>query len=145
MKMTATETGKTDVLVVGAGPTGLAMASELARRGVSCRIVEKAPAPTLQSRALGIQARTLELFENMGIVQEFTSLGWKSHAINLYAEGQRIAHISFDELDSPFPYLLFLPQSETERILTTHLANLDVRVERAVELTAFMQRGDRVQ
>src|SRR5438309_2337221 len=74
----------TEVLVVGAGPTGLVAASELARRGVSCRLIDTAPAPSAQSKALGIQARTLEMFALMGIADRFVAEGWKAHGVRIH-------------------------------------------------------------
>lgn len=133
------------VLIVGAGPTGLVMASELTRRGVSCRIIDKAPEPSVWSRAIGIQARTLELFQNMGVVDQFTAIGWKSHAANIYSGGHRLAHLAFDDLESPYPYILFLPQNETERLLAAHLENQGVVIERSVELTSLTHTDAHVE
>lgn len=128
-----------DVLIVGAGPTGLVMAAEMARRGVSYRLVDIARSPTDLSKAIGIQARTLEIFDSLGIASEFTSRGVKGVAANIYDGRERIAHVSFAELDSRFPYLLFLPQSETERLLLAHLEHLGGQVERGVKLVGFTQ------
>ncbi len=141
----ASMNARPQVLVVGAGPTGLTMAAELLRRGIACRLIDKAPSPSPWSRAIGIQARTLELFENMGIVEPFTTLGHKSHGVRMHAQGREILHIAFDELDSPYAYLLFLPQSETERLLTAHLESLGGQIERAVELTALTLQSEGVE
>jgi 2-polyprenyl-6-methoxyphenol hydroxylase-like FAD-dependent oxidoreductase len=78
------------VLVVGAGPTGLVMASQLARHGVPVRVVEKNPAPSNVSKAIAVQARTLEVFDHMGIVQEALDQGLRVHAANIYSGGRRI-------------------------------------------------------
>ena len=133
------KTDNSPVLIVGAGPTGLVMAAELARRGVGCRVIDKAPHRSQWSKALGIQARTLEVFQNMGIADAFTSLGNPAHAANLHSGGRRIVRLPFDGLDSPYPYLLILPQSETERLLEAHLSRQGVPVERQTELTALVQ------
>src|SRR5579872_4806687 len=125
----------TDVLVIGAGPTGLMMASELARRGISCRIIDTLPEATQTSKALAIQSRTLELFDIMGMIEEPLRQGLQVSAANLYANGKSIAHMPFDGLDSPYPFILDLAQSETERIITARLANLGIAVERQVELS----------
>lgn len=128
-----------DVLIVGAGPTGLVMACELVRRGLACRIIDKSSLPSDKSKALAIQARTLEIFENMGVVRQFIEAGLQVHAANVYAEGKRILRISMGKLDSPYPFILTIPQSETERILTEHLAELGVKVERNAEFTGLEQ------
>src|SRR5579862_7234869 len=124
-----------DVLVVGAGPTGLALAAELARHGASFRIIDAAAAPTQQSRAIGIQARTLELLQIMGLADAFTRDGLAVHAVNLYSGAKSIMRLAFDGLESAFPYVLTLAQSETERILGEHLERLGGRIERGVKLT----------
>jgi 2-polyprenyl-6-methoxyphenol hydroxylase-like FAD-dependent oxidoreductase len=127
------------VLVVGAGPVGLTAACELLRRGIEARIVDCAPARTEHSRALAVQARTLEVLDAMGIAERFVAAGTKLHGLNVYADGARIVHVDFDDIDSPFPYVLSLPQSDTERILGERLTELGGRVEREVTLTALAQ------
>ena len=139
-----TITNTTDVLVIGAGPTGLVMASELARRGITCRIIDTLPEATQTSKALAIQSRTLELFDIMGMIEEPLRQGLQVSAANLYANGKSIAHMPFDELDSPYPFILDLAQSETERIVTARLAQLGVAVERQVELSNLVQDEQRV-
>lgn len=129
----------TDVLVIGAGPTGLVMALELARRGVACRIIDRLPVATQTSKALAIQSRTLELFDMMGIVEEALQHGLQIGAANIYANGKRIAHMPFDELDSPYPFILDLAQCETEEMLGTQLSHLGISVERQVELLDLAQ------
>jgi 3-(3-hydroxy-phenyl)propionate hydroxylase len=127
------------VLIVGAGPTGLAAAMSLARAHVPVRIIDKAPRPDPHSRAIGIQARTLELFEQHRLVEPFLDLGHRARAANLYSNGQRLVRLDFDPLQTRYPYLLFLDQAVTERVLTAHLATFGVEVERGVELTMFAQ------
>jgi 2-polyprenyl-6-methoxyphenol hydroxylase-like FAD-dependent oxidoreductase len=87
--------------VVGAGPVGLTMAAELARHGVPCRIFDQKPQPVPGSRAMAMQARTLEIFDDLGIVDQVLRAGHKIHGANIYAEGHRILHFSFDELPTP--------------------------------------------
>ncbi len=137
--MTGLGASVTDVLVVGAGPTGLVMAAELARHGVRCRIIDQASGPSDKSKALGVQSRTLEVFEDMGVVNEVIARGVKIHGMNIYANGRRIVHLSLDQLMAPYPFVLSLEQSETERILEEHLQGLGVAVEREVQLTGFTQ------
>lgn len=135
-----TEPSEIPVLVVGAGPVGLTMAAELARQGVACRIVDHAPAaPSAGSRAVAIQARTLEIFADMGVVAAILESGHRIHGANLFAEGSRIFHFSFDELASPFPFAIDLPQPETERVITAHLRRFGFEVERSATLTGLVQ------
>ncbi|HTR62471.1 MAG TPA: FAD-dependent monooxygenase [Candidatus Binataceae bacterium] len=135
----ATETA---VLVVGAGPTGLMMASELARQGIACRIIEKAPEISPLSKALAIHARTLEIFENIGIADGFVTRGVKAHGGSIYSGGKRIVHFLFNNLDSRFPYALMLPQNETEALLGAHLETFGLKVERSKELIGITQDAD---
>ncbi|WP_114810185.1 FAD-dependent monooxygenase [Paraburkholderia kururiensis] len=127
------------VLVVGAGPTGLAAAMSLARAHIPVRLIDRAPEPARHSRAIGIQARTLELFEQHRVVEPFLELGHRARVANLYSNGQRRARLDFDPLQTRYPYLLFLDQTVTERILATHLESFGVKVERGVELVEFSQ------
>ena len=136
----------TQVLVVGAGPVGLFMAAELNRHGVSCRIVDKNDGPTRDTRAAAIQARTLEILESLGLADEFVQAGNISRAKATYTSDHKlIKYLTFDELDSAFPFVLQLPQSQTERALARYLARLGTEVERRVELVAFEQDEDGVR
>jgi len=127
------------VLVIGAGPVGLTTALELTRRGLSCRIIDKSPVPSDKSKALGVHARTLEMLETMALADEFVARGHKVHAANFLHGDTKLVHFSFDELESPFPFLLCIPQSETEFTLTEALAKLNISVERSIELISLEQ------
>ncbi len=133
-----------DVLVVGAGPVGLTMAAELARYGVGVRIVDKAAERSDKSKALVLWSRSLELIDRMGCGASFVTAGIKVHGARIFAGGGEIAHISLDGLDTPHPYALMLPQSETERLMEQHLNSLGVKVEREVDLLQFDARTDGV-
>jgi len=136
----------TQVLVVGAGPVGLFMAAELNRHGVSCRIVDMNDGPTHDSRAASIQARTLEILDSVGLADEFVQAGNICHAKASYTSNDKlIKYLTFDELESPFTFVLQLPQSQTERMLAQYLARLGTEVERRVELVAFEQDEDGVR
>jgi 2-polyprenyl-6-methoxyphenol hydroxylase-like FAD-dependent oxidoreductase len=135
---------KVDVLVVGAGPVGLTMGAELARYGVSVRIVEKAAERTDKSKALVVWSRTLELMDRMGCARAFVDAGMKATAANIVAGDEHIARITLDGVASPYPYALMLPQSETERLMEEHLVSLGVMVERSVELARFESTQDGV-
>jgi 2-polyprenyl-6-methoxyphenol hydroxylase-like FAD-dependent oxidoreductase len=139
--MAAAPHPETDVLVVGAGPVGLTMACELRRHGVSCRIVDQneGPTPLNESRAMGIQARTLEVFRDVGVIDPVLSQGKKLHGVSAYSGGRRIFHIVFDleGVDTEYPYVLGLPQSRTERVLIERLESHGVQVERDRKLESF--------
>jgi 2-polyprenyl-6-methoxyphenol hydroxylase-like FAD-dependent oxidoreductase len=137
----------TKVLIAGAGPTGLAMALWLARLGVPFRIVDRHPQPAVESRALAVHARTLELYAQAGFAATAVANGVKLDALNLWARGRHAAHVELGDLGrglSPYPYVLILAQDRHERILGDHLAALGVRIERSVELTGFEERGDSI-
>jgi 2-polyprenyl-6-methoxyphenol hydroxylase-like FAD-dependent oxidoreductase len=127
------------VLVIGAGPTGLILAAELIRHGTTCRIVDKANGPTPLSKATTVQARSLEMLEDMGIVDEAVGAGTQSHGVNIYNGTQRLLHVSYDELESPYPFLLNIPQSTMERVLGGLVTRLGLEIEWDTELVGFTQ------
>jgi 2-polyprenyl-6-methoxyphenol hydroxylase-like FAD-dependent oxidoreductase len=129
-----------EVLIVGAGPTGLTAALELAALGIPCRIIDKAAERSDKSRALVVQARTLELLERHGLGRELCARGQNAYHIVGHVAKQRRFEVAFEDIgieDTPFPFLLFVSQAETERVLEAALQKLGVRVERPVELTAL--------
>src|SRR6185503_18052456 len=138
--MNASSIRDTDVFIVGAGPTGLVLALWLTRLGVRVRIVDKTAEPGTTSRALAVQARTLELYRQVGLADAVVSGGRKMVAINLWTAGKQVAHVVFGDMGadlSPLPYALIYPQDEHERLLIDHLAEAGVKVERQTELLAF--------
>ncbi|MDT5108589.1 MAG: hypothetical protein QOE20_479, partial [Mycobacterium sp.] len=132
------------VLIVGAGPTGLTAAIELSRLGVDVRIVDKAIEASTTSRALGVQARTVELLRPRGVADEMLRLGNRASATTLYADGQRLAGIELHRMASEYNFILMLAQSETERLLTEGLSRQGVEVERGVEFESLAQDDDGV-
>src|SRR5918996_1597041 len=101
---------ETDVLVVGAGPTGLVMPAELAARGVSGRIIDRAPVRSERSRALVVQARSLELLQKMGVADELVARGRRTIKATPFVEGRPAANLEFSDIgvdDTPYPFLLF--------------------------------------
>ncbi len=134
-----------DVLIAGAGPTGLAMAAEAARFGLRYRLIDKAAHGALQSNALVIHTHTLEQFERYEIAQRAIECGMQLKRIRIYSDGKRILESSFDELPSNYPFVLFLPQDRTERYFTEHIEGLGGRVERNVALESFVDGVDCVE
>ncbi|WP_406070815.1 FAD-dependent oxidoreductase [Micromonospora sp. NBC_01638] len=134
----------TDVLIVGAGPTGLTAAVELARRGIECRVVEKHATPPGQAdKAIGVHCRTMEIWESQGIVREAMDAGiWLTGNL-VFVNGAEVHRMSWELPELPYAHL-GLPQYETERILTERLATLGVRPHRGAELIAFTEDDDGV-
>jgi 2-polyprenyl-6-methoxyphenol hydroxylase-like FAD-dependent oxidoreductase len=132
--------GDTSVLIVGAGPTGLVLALWLTRLGVRTRIIDKTAEPGTTSRALAVQARTLELYRQVGLADAVVAAGRKMTTVNLWKTGKHAAHVVFGDMGgdlSPFPFALIYPQDEHEQLLIDRLAEAGVRVERQTELVAF--------
>ena len=135
-----------EVLIAGAGPTGLVLALFLTRQGVKARIVDAADAPGTTSRALAVAARTLELYRQVELADDVVARGLKLAAANVWVGGKRAAHLH-REIGaglSPYPYMLILPQDQHERLLIERLAALGVTVERGVSLTGIEPRAEHV-
>jgi len=138
---------QTDVLIIGAGPTGLALALWLTKLGVKVRIIDKTAEPGTTSRALAVQARTLELYRQLDLTEAVVARGHKVPAVNLWAKGEAAARLSFGNIGSgltPYPFLQVFPQDQHERLLIERLEALDVAVERRTELISFTDEKDRV-
>ncbi len=145
--MNASSIHETEVLIIGAGPTGLVLALWLTRLGVHVRIVDKTAEPGTTSRALGVQARTLEFYAQMGLAEAVVERGQKMIAANLWVAGRKAARAVLGEMGadlSPFPYVLIFPQDEHERLLIDRLAEAGVQVERRTELLGFEDADVRV-
>jgi 2-polyprenyl-6-methoxyphenol hydroxylase-like FAD-dependent oxidoreductase len=136
-----------DVLIVGAGPTGLMLANQLGRQGVRTMIIDRHAGPTRETRALGVQARTLEIYAGMGVDQEALQLGTPGTGGNIWANGKKMARVPFGETGkavTPYPYILILGQDENERILGRRLRDWGISVTWNTELLALEQRADDV-
>src|SRR5215470_2715657 len=137
----------TDVLIVGAGPTGLMLANQLVRRGVRVLIVDRHAGPARETRALGVQARTLEIYAQLGVVERALELGKAATGANLWAQGRKMARVPLGEAGrslTAYPYVLILGQDDNERILGDKLRELGVAVQWSTELVALEQKADRV-
>ncbi|HEY0802432.1 MAG TPA: FAD-dependent monooxygenase [Steroidobacteraceae bacterium] len=136
------------MLIAGAGPTGLVLALWLTKLGVRVRIIDKLAEPGTTSRALAVQARTLEFYQQIGIAQPVVDRGHKVLGLNLWVKGARAAWVPIENLGSgltPFPFPTIFPQDEHERLLIEHLHALGVEVERPVELTGFEESGGEIR
>ena len=134
-----------NIVVVGAGPTGLTMAAVLARYGVIPRVIDMAVEPPAdRSRAIVLQARTLELFDDLGIVREVLDAALIVEAANVFTQGGRRGSVAIrpEWIDSAYGRFVTLPQEETERILGALVERAGVAVERGVELTGFEDGAD---
>ena len=125
------------ILIVGGGPTGLTAALELSRMGVAVRLIDKREAPATTSRAIGVQARTLELFEQRGLTEEMVRLGNKGRFASIYGGGKRVFRLDFGHVESRHPYLLLISQAETERILRQAVASQGVTPQWNTELVGI--------
>ena len=140
--MTMKENQNPQVLICGAGPTGLMLAGQLALRNVPFRIIDKNADHTTQSRAIVVQARSVEIFGQMGIAQEALRSGEKAKAVNVVVNGKRVLHMNVRDVGeglTPYPHLLMLEQSKTEKLLNDFLAHRGHAVERQTELLNFTQ------
>lgn len=127
----------TDILIVGAGPAGLATAIGLAQRGIDFRIVDALPEAQNTSRAAVIHAATLESLSELQVADLLVAQGIKVPNFRIRDRDSILLHVDFTGLPSPTPYALMIPQDESERILIDRLAGLGHAVERPVRLTAF--------
>jgi 2-polyprenyl-6-methoxyphenol hydroxylase-like FAD-dependent oxidoreductase len=131
-----------DVLIVGAGPTGLTIAAQLRSFGVKFRIVDRAPDQAHESRALAVQARTLEVLQSLGLGQALVARGNPSARLALHFEGGGAVQVQlggFAAADTRFPFILFVSQAETEALLAEHLERSGALVERGIELFTATQ------
>ena len=139
-------TADADVLIVGAGPTGLTLAAQLQQFGITARIVDRQLDRVHESRALAMQPRTLEVLRGLGIAQSLVERGNDAVQLRMHF-GQRTVPMRLFDIgleDTAYPFLLFISQAETEAILNQHLATHGVMVERGVELLAFTGGADEV-
>ncbi len=132
----------TDVLIVGAGPTGLALACQLIRYGVDFVIIDKKETTTPYSKAMGVQARTLELYEQIGLADKLIAIGHKAEKVRIFAGGKVRGEAEFKDLGkglSPYPYILIVEQGRHERLLYDYIRTHGRDVEWQRELVSFQQ------
>jgi 2-polyprenyl-6-methoxyphenol hydroxylase-like FAD-dependent oxidoreductase len=130
------------VLIVGSGPTGLTAAMELSRMGVAVRIIDKAKGPPETSRALAVQSRTLELFEQRGLAATMLEIGNCAHATAIYNEKKLLGKVDLSLIKSRYNFCLLIPQTETERLLRKQVSSQAVTIEWNTEMIACVQAED---
>ena len=134
-----------DVLIVGAGPVGLFLANECARRGLSARIVEAHAAQSEHSKALAIFPRTLEIFDMAGVVAPFLGVANRVTAVSVTAHGKQLAHMRFTPEQTPYPFIAMVPQDVTEKLLAEELVRRGRAVEHQTSFVSAEEHGEVVR
>jgi 2-polyprenyl-6-methoxyphenol hydroxylase-like FAD-dependent oxidoreductase len=136
-----------NVLIVGAGPTGLVLALWLTKQGVPVRIIDKTAEPGTTSRALAVHARTLELYEQLDLAEPIVAKGYTVPGFRLWLGGHQAARVPFEQIVSdltPYGFLHIFPQNEHEKLLIERLEDLGVQVERSTEFLGYADEGDHI-
>lgn len=136
---------RTDVLIVGAGPTGLALAASLAKSGTDHVLVDKRTAGQNTSRAAVVHAHTLEALANLGVADSMIDAGLKLTRFAICDRDRALLQLRFDTLPTDYPFLLMLTQDATERLLTARLGELGGRIHRGVDASHFTQTRDAIR
>ena len=129
------------VLVVGAGPTGLVLAADLLARGIHARVIDKGNGRALESRAIAIHGRALEVLDMMGLAERFVDTGQRVRHFTFYADGRRRVSLDLSLNGTRFGFVLDIPQHQTERLLRSRIAELGGAVEQDVELMSLTDKG----
>ncbi len=134
----------TDVLIVGAGPVGLFLANECARRGLRWRLIETHATQSEHSKALAIFPRTLEIFDMAGVVAPFLEVANRVTSVSVVTHGRQLAHMKFAPEESPYRFVAMVPQDVTERLLLEHLRQRGGTVEYETTLVSAEEREEHV-
>jgi 2-polyprenyl-6-methoxyphenol hydroxylase-like FAD-dependent oxidoreductase len=140
------ETSNIPVLIIGAGPTGLMAAAQLQRFGIPYRIIEKREGTTKYSKALGVQARTMEIYEQMGLVEKAIAQGTPANKLQIMVKGEYVQTMPLSEAGADFtafPYLFILEQSRNEELLFEYIKNKGGQVEFQTEMIHFEVKGNK--
>ena len=146
--MTKSNQSSPDVLISGAGPTGLMLAVLLAHEGISFRILDRSEGRAKESRALGVWPKSMELFQSVGLIDKVMEQGRPVHSASMYLNGRNLANISFSGIgrdDTPYPYIFILAQSASEGVLESALNDAGVEVEWRTTLESFEADGSGVK
>jgi 2-polyprenyl-6-methoxyphenol hydroxylase-like FAD-dependent oxidoreductase len=134
----------TQVIVVGAGPTGLLLASELVRRGVDCLLIDVLDAPQEWDRATVVHARSLEIFEALGLVDAFLDRGVRTRHARVCSDGAELGALDFELVGGRYPFQIGVSEEVTESVLAAHLEALGGAVTRSTGLVGLDQSADAV-
>jgi 2-polyprenyl-6-methoxyphenol hydroxylase-like FAD-dependent oxidoreductase len=134
----------TDVLIVGAGPSGLTLAASLVQRGIATTVVDAQPAGANTSRAAVVNARTLEVLDGLDVARRLIKEGVQAPRFTIRDGRRTLIPIDFSALSTDYPYSLMVPQATTERLLLDRLTELGGAVIRPKTLTAVTQDADGV-
>ncbi len=134
----------TDVLVVGAGPSGLTLAASLVKKGVATTVVDRQAAGANTSRAAVVNARTLEVLEDLDVARRLVKEGIQAPGFSIRDRARTLIPIDFSELPTDYPYSLMVPQSTTEKLLLDRLVELGGSAIRPKTLTSITQDADAV-
>jgi len=135
----------TDVFIVGAGPVGLFLANECARRGLRSRLIETRATQSIHSKALAIFPRTMEIFDMAGVVGPFLGAANRVTSAAVYSKGEKLAHMQFKPEESPYQFIAMVPQDATERLLVETLEKRGGRVEYETTFISAKEQGEGVE
>lgn len=140
------EKRSTEILIVGAGPSGLSSALFLAQKGFKPRIIDALPEPTIHSKAFGVNPNTLSLLEPSGVTKKFIENGRKCEAFNLWRwkDSKLIFRNDLTKINTKYPFILVQSQADSEKILTDEISRLNIPVERNVSFQHLEASGNRV-
>jgi len=134
----------TDILIVGAGPVGLFLANECARRALRWRLIETRPTQSIHSKALAIFPRTMEIFDMAGVVGPFVGAANRVTSVAVFSQGQALAHMQFTPEESPYSFIAMVPQDVTEKLLAVQLQKRGGVVEYETTFLSAEDQGDSV-
>src|SRR5215467_5106656 len=134
----------TDVLIVGAGPVGLFLANECARRGLRWRLIESRASQSEHSKALAVFPRTLEIFDMAGVVEPFLKVANRVTWVQVMTRQRQLARIRFAPAGTPYPFVAMVPQDVTERLLVEELRRKGGAVEYETTFVSAVQDGNHV-
>ncbi len=133
------------ILIVGGGPTGVTLGCHLLKHGISCRIIEKRPDQTNQSKAININSGSLQMFDRLGFADRFVAKGRKVRHIYVHWERKRIIHVNYNLIEAPYSYFCSMPQALTERIISGYFEEQGGVIERNIELVETSIKDSHVE